>query len=49
MYSLLAYYCFYVLPLVKSHPSDKMYAVIWTTTPWTLPLNQAICFASNIQ
>ncbi|XP_058461109.1 isoleucine--tRNA ligase, mitochondrial [Malaya genurostris] len=23
-------------------------AVIWTTTPWTLPANQAICFNSNL-
>ncbi len=27
----------------KSLPSDKkIYAVIWTTTPWTLPANQAV-------
>lgn len=24
-------------------PADKAYAVIWTTTPWTIPANQAIC------
>jgi len=35
--------------LVKSCPNAKIYAIIWTTTPWTLPLNEAICFASNIQ
>lgn len=23
----------------------QLYLPIWTTTPWTLPLNQAICFA----
>ena len=23
---------------------DKVYAVIWTTTPWTIPANQAVCF-----
>uniref|UniRef100_A0A182SAV3 isoleucine--tRNA ligase n=1 Tax=Anopheles maculatus TaxID=74869 RepID=A0A182SAV3_9DIPT len=23
---------------------DQMFAVIWTTTPWTLPANQAICY-----
>lgn len=23
-------------------PSDKGYAVIWTTTPWTIPANQAL-------
>ncbi len=24
-------------------PDEKAYAVIWTTTPWTLPANQAVC------
>jgi isoleucyl-tRNA synthetase len=24
-------------------PGEKAYAVIWTTTPWTLPANQAVC------
>lgn len=24
--------------------SFRMYALIWTTTPWTLPSNQAICY-----
>jgi isoleucyl-tRNA synthetase len=23
---------------------DRTYALIWTTTPWTLPANQAICY-----
>lgn len=22
----------------------SLYALIWTTTPWTLPMNQAVCF-----
>lgn len=26
---------------------QKVYALVWTTTPWTLPANQAICF--NVQ
>lgn len=31
-------------------PADKsIYAVIWTTTPWTLPANQAICAGSEIE
>ncbi len=31
-------------PFALSIPSDKKaYAVIWTTTPWTLPANQAVC------
>lgn len=30
-------------------PSDaKLYALIWTTTPWTLPMNQAVCFNSKL-
>ncbi|CAO1418745.1 unnamed protein product [Diamesa serratosioi] len=30
--------------------SDKpVYALIWTTTPWTLPANQAICYNSNLK
>ncbi|HRQ05191.1 MAG TPA: isoleucine--tRNA ligase [Nitrosomonas halophila] len=24
-------------------PDARVYAVIWTTTPWTLPANQAVC------
>lgn len=27
----------------------KLYALIWTTTPWTLPANQAICFNKNLK
>lgn len=29
--------------------SSKVYALVWTTTPWTLPANQAICFNSNLK
>ena len=33
-----------------SLPGDaKVYAVIWTTTPWTLPANQAVCVHPNLQ
>jgi isoleucyl-tRNA synthetase len=33
-----------------SLPSDaKVYAVIWTTTPWTLPANQAVCVHPELQ
>ncbi|KAK5642697.1 hypothetical protein RI129_008864 [Pyrocoelia pectoralis] len=28
--------------------NEDMYALIWTTTPWTLPCNQAICFNSTV-
>jgi isoleucyl-tRNA synthetase len=27
---------------------DKTYALVWTTTPWTLPANQAICYSKNL-
>ena len=31
-------------------PADKsIYAVIWTTTPWTLPANQAICAGAEVE
>jgi len=33
-----------------SLPSDaKVYAVIWTTTPWTLPANQAVCVHPDLE
>ncbi|MBI2889781.1 MAG: isoleucine--tRNA ligase [Nitrospirae bacterium] len=37
-------------PVVQTDPArktqwpEKTFAVIWTTTPWTLPANQALCF-----
>ena len=31
-------------------PQDaKVYAVIWTTTPWTLPANQAVCVHPDLE
>jgi isoleucyl-tRNA synthetase len=32
--------------LPKEH---QMYVVIWTTTPWTIPGNRAVCFSSRIE
>ena len=33
-----------------SLPGDaKVYAMIWTTTPWTLPANQAVCVHPELQ
>ena len=33
-----------------SLPADaSVYAVIWTTTPWTLPANQAVCVHPELQ
>ena len=29
--------------------SENVHALIWTTTPWTLPANQAICFNSVLK
>lgn len=34
--------------LPDSLPDAKYYALVWTTTPWTLPANQAISFNENI-
>lgn len=33
-------------PFPESFPikNSPVYLVIWTTTPWTLPANQALCF-----
>uniref|UniRef100_A0A1A9W7X8 isoleucine--tRNA ligase n=1 Tax=Glossina brevipalpis TaxID=37001 RepID=A0A1A9W7X8_9MUSC len=28
--------------------SKHIFALIWTTTPWTLPSNQAVCYNSNL-
>lgn len=29
--------------------SEKIYALIWTTSPWTLPANQAICYSKDLK
>lgn len=29
--------------------AKNVYVIIWTTTPWTLPSNQAVCFNSNLE
>ncbi|XP_055879127.1 isoleucine--tRNA ligase, mitochondrial-like isoform X2 [Biomphalaria glabrata] len=41
-------------PCTKTHfsnlsNSDQVYAIIWTTTPWTLPFNQAVCYSPKIK
>ena len=51
--------CTFVFTYAKSrfshdvaHISDsnkKVYAVIWTTTPWSLPANQAVCYGKKIR
>lgn len=35
--------------LQKFDEYGDLYALIWTTTPWTLPANQAVCFNSSLQ
>ena len=36
-------------PLIESGDVQKLYAVIWTTTPWTLPANRAIALGPKIE
>ena len=36
-------------PLIASGDVQHLYAVIWTTTPWTLPANRAITLGANIE
>lgn len=49
----LAVYCRFLLvnfpreQFFSLNAGAKVYAVVWTTTPWTLPLNDAICFKRN--
>lgn len=31
---------------ISLSPNTNLYALVWTTTPWTLPSNQAICYNS---
>lgn len=35
--------------LKKYDEYGDVYALIWTTTPWTLPANQAVCFNPNLK
>ncbi|XP_030762907.1 isoleucine--tRNA ligase, mitochondrial [Sitophilus oryzae] len=36
------------IPKVPNLNDKRVYAVIWTTTPWTLPSNQAICYNNSL-
>lgn len=29
--------------------SQNVYGIIWTTTPWTLPSNQAVCYNPSLE
>ena len=31
------------------HRSSPLHALVWTTTPWTLPANRAICFNPDLK
>uniref|UniRef100_A0AAG5CSK1 isoleucine--tRNA ligase n=1 Tax=Anopheles atroparvus TaxID=41427 RepID=A0AAG5CSK1_ANOAO len=33
----------------QQHAGTEVFAVIWTTTPWTLPANQAICYNPSLE
>jgi isoleucyl-tRNA synthetase len=33
--------------LIPPHTA-AVFALIWTTTPWTLPVNQAVCFNPDL-
>ncbi|KAH8397478.1 hypothetical protein KR222_007343 [Zaprionus bogoriensis] len=37
------------LPAVAAAAGKRIYALVWTTTPWTLPSNQAICYNSSLE
>ncbi|MEP6868926.1 MAG: class I tRNA ligase family protein, partial [Novosphingobium sp.] len=37
-------------PTIATAPKHlKFYAVIWTTTPWTIPVNQALAFGQEVE
>jgi isoleucyl-tRNA synthetase len=33
---------------LKNHNNEPIYALIWTTTPWTLPGNIAVVYSPNL-
>lgn len=45
--SLSIYVAFPICSSLKSELSDA-FCVIWTTTPWTIPGNRAICYSKDI-
>lgn len=38
-------YSYYATFIYFNH---RIFALIWTTTPWTLPSNQAVCYNPNL-
>ncbi|HYG30096.1 MAG TPA: isoleucine--tRNA ligase [Allosphingosinicella sp.] len=41
--------CPALLDLIRRLGSANLRAVVWTTTPWTIPVNQAIAFGPDIE
>lgn len=39
----------FAVHLPESKKDKEIFAIIWTTTPWTLPANQAICAGAGIE
>lgn len=37
------------LSSIKATKHKQIFALVWTTTPWTLPSNQAICYNSSLE
>ncbi|TDG50256.1 hypothetical protein AWZ03_003161 [Drosophila navojoa] len=37
------------LPVAEAAQGKQIFALVWTTTPWTLPSNQAICYNSSLE
>nr|CAI5832646.1 unnamed protein product [Callosobruchus analis] len=35
-------------PKFDNGDGKRLYAIIWTTTPWTLPANNAVCYNDNL-
>lgn len=40
-------YSLYFLMKLKLKTSEELFAVVWTTTPWTLPMNQGLAYNKN--
>lgn len=34
---------------IRTKVKGDLYAIIWTTTPWTLPSNQAVCYNKELE
>ncbi|OQR74465.1 isoleucine--tRNA ligase [Tropilaelaps mercedesae] len=47
--SLAVYVKFPIMNVDLPDGLDSVSALIWTTTPWSLPANQAICFSPNLR